>query len=103
MATEARPAFLAITGLLECETQDAAARFTMSVRAAAGEAESPDAVAACSSLASRAFGGEREAWAPLVAAVRRLLAGPPPQGARGRESRRELRAFVNENADLLDG
>ncbi len=102
MATEARPMFLAFTGRFERETLDAAARFAAALRAAAGERTTDPELAACVALAARAFGGERDAWPPLVAAVRRLLARPPARTSDGRLSRRELRAFVAENADLLD-
>ena len=102
MATEARPAFVAITGRLERETRAAAARFAVCLREASGEGESHPAVAECSALAARAFGGDAAAWAPLVKAVRELLAGRTAPTASGHRSRRELRAFVAENADLLD-
>ncbi len=103
MATEARPAFIAITGRLERETLDAAARFTVCLREASGEGESHPIVAECSTLAARAFGGDDTAWAPLVQAVRQLLAGRSAPTTRGDKSRLELRAFVAENADLLEG
>jgi hypothetical protein len=102
LASEARPAFLAITGHPEPETADAAARFAACLRAASGEAEQQAGVAECSALAARAFSGDKAAWAPLVRAVRQLLSGPGARTARGHRSRRELRAFVAENADLLD-
>ncbi|MGD0472860.1 MAG: hypothetical protein ABSB70_06555 [Candidatus Velthaea sp.] len=102
MATEARPAFLAITGLPEHDTLDAAARFAVSLRDASGEGEFHPGVAECSRLAGRAFGGDGSAWAPLVKAVRQLLADRPLHTGPGQKSRRELRAFVAENADLLD-
>lgn len=102
MATEARPAFIAITGRFEPETLDAAARFAVCLREASGESESHPVVAECSTLAARAFGGDGGAWAPLVKAVRELLAGRTAPTASGHRSRRELRAFVAENADLLD-
>jgi hypothetical protein len=101
LATEARPAFVAITGRFEPETLDAALRFAVRLREASGEDESP-AVVECSTLAARAFGGDGEAWAPLVRAVQGLLAGRTASTAGGHRSRRELRAFVAENADLLD-
>ncbi len=103
MATEARPAFIAITGRSELETVAAVARFAACVRDASGEHESHPVVVACSTLAARAFGGEHEAWRPLVIAVRGLLNAAPGRTAGERKSRRELRAFVAENADLLDG
>ncbi len=102
MATEARPAFIAITGQFELETAAAAARFAACVREAVG-GESHPAVQTCSVLAARAFGGDGEAWAPLVAAVRRMLAGTSAESSCAQRSRRELRAFVAENADLLEG
>jgi hypothetical protein len=101
LATEARPAFLPITGSFELETLDAAARFAVCLREASGEESHPIA-ADCSALAARAFGGDGAAWAPLVKAVRQLLAAPSAATERGYRSRRELRAFVAENADLLD-
>jgi hypothetical protein len=102
LATEARPAFLPITGSFELETLDAAARFAVCLREASGEGESHPIVAECSALAARAFGGDGAAWAPLVKAVRQLLAAPSAATERDYRSRRELRAFVAENADLLD-
>jgi hypothetical protein len=102
LATEARPAFITITGRFERETLDAAARFAVSLREASGEGESHPLVAECSTLAAQAFGGDDAAWAPLVKAVRQLLAGRSAPTERGHRSRRELRAFVAENADLLD-
>jgi len=101
LATEARPAFIAITGRLEHETLDAVARFVACLHDASGEAESNPAVVVASTLAARAFAGDPQAWAPLVAAVRQLLAGSSVATLRGLKSRRELRAFVAENADLL--
>jgi hypothetical protein len=102
VATEARPAFIAITGRIETEALEAALRFADCLREASGEGETDSGVAACAALAAQAFGGDAEAWAPLVAAVRRLLDDPPAGSARALRSRRELRAFVAENADLLD-
>jgi hypothetical protein len=102
LATEARPGFITITGRSEHETLDAAARFAVCLREASGEGETHPIVVECSTLAARAFGGDGAAWAPLVRAVRQLLAGGPAQTERGHRSRRELRAFVAENADLLD-
>ena len=102
MATEARPTFLAITGQLEVEALDAALRFAAAVREASECGETDPAVAACSVLAARAFGGEEQAWAPLVCAVRDLLTAVPAEGRQADRSRRELRAFVAENADLLE-
>jgi hypothetical protein len=106
VATEARPAFVTITGRIETEAHAAAARFAASLCEAAGEGESHPGVAACSRLAARAFGGDGDAWAPLVAAVRRLLADVGAASLSGNlhglRSRRELRAFVAENADLLE-
>jgi hypothetical protein len=87
---------------LEHETADAINRFAACLCEASGESASHPAVAACSALAVRAFGGDHDAWAPLVAAVRRLLAVPAGNSAHGSKSRRELRAFVAENADLLE-
>ena len=101
MATEARPGFITITGRPELETLDAAARFAVCLREASGDETHP-MVVECATLAARAFGGDGGAWAPLVRAVRQLLAGGPAQTERGHKSRRELRAFVAENADLLD-
>jgi hypothetical protein len=102
MATEARPAFVAITGRFELEALAAAARFAASVREAFGdEGESRPDVIACSTLATRAFGGDPEAWPALVAAVRSLLSASAGTAGEGR-SWRELRAFVAENADLLE-
>jgi hypothetical protein len=102
VAIDARPtAFLAITGQFELETLNAALRFTAVVRAASGAAEEHPDVRACATLAARAFGGDAAAWAPLVAAVRDLLTLPGVPGVGARRSRRELRAFVAENADLL--
>lgn len=102
MATEARPAFIAITGRFEPETLDAAARFTACLREASGKGGEHPIVAECSLLAARAFGGDGGAWGPLVNAVRQLLADRPAPNAGVHRSRRELRAFVAENADLLD-
>jgi hypothetical protein len=102
LATEARPAFITITGRLEPETRAAAARFAACLCEASGEGVSHPAVAECSLLAAQAFGGDTDAWAPLVAGVRRLLAGSSVETMRGSKSRRELRAFVAENADLLE-
>ena len=102
MATEARPAFITITGRAEPDTLDAAARFAECLREASGEGDGHPAVTECSLLAARAFGGDGTAWAPLVQAVRRLLAGRSAPTPRCDRSRRELRAFVAENADLLE-
>jgi hypothetical protein len=102
MATEARPAFITITRRLEPETVAAVARFAASVRAASGERESHPIVVAAATLAGRAFGGDHEAWRPLVVAVRHLLSTTPARTAGEPRSRRELRAFVAENADLLE-
>jgi hypothetical protein len=101
VATEARPAFIPITGGIERETLDAADRFAQAVREAA-DSESRPLVALCSALSARAFAGDREAWGPLVAAVGRLLARSAAIDGRALRSRRELRAFVAENADLLE-
>ncbi len=102
MATEARTAFLTITGQLDLEALDATLRFAAVIRDASGADEAHPAVANASVLAARAFGGEAEAWAPLVTAVRDLLAAPAADGPAALRSRRELRAFVSENADLLE-
>jgi hypothetical protein len=103
LATDARPAFIAITGRLESEARDAAARFAACLREASSEADAHEIVAECATLADRAFGGDDAAWAPLVAGVRRLLAGGAAATAGAVKSRRELHAFVAENADLLEG
>lgn len=102
MATEARPAFLPITGQLDREALDATLRFAACLRDASGAADPQSAVRDCLLLAARAFGGDEAAWAPLVAGVRDLLASPPDQPEETRRSRCELRAFVAENADLLE-
>lgn len=102
MTTEARPAFITITGRSESETGAAAARFAASLRDALGENASHPAGVACATLAARAFGGDNAAWRPLVTAVRSLLAEAAPGTERAAKSRRELRAFVAENADLLE-
>ncbi len=82
----------------QADTQAAATRFADCIRAAAG-AGATSIEASCERLARRAFGGDATAWAPLVVALSNLLAGPSD----GRPSaRRELRAFVAENADLLE-
>jgi hypothetical protein len=101
LATEARPAFLAITGRIERETCEAALRFSACLAEATDEGVT-NRTAAATALAAQAFGGDRDAWAPLVAAVRRLLAGPSAMSARALKARRELRAFVAENDDLLE-
>lgn len=103
MATDTRSAILAITGRrVEIEALDAALRFSAVVRNASALEDGRPALAACATFAARAFGGEADAWAPLVAAVRDLLTGPLAPGAGALRSQRELRAFVAENADLLD-
>jgi hypothetical protein len=108
LATEARPAFIAITGQsdassqIDPESRAAALRFAACLREASGDSDFHPLVVACSTLAARAFGGDGDAWAPLVAAVRLLLARLPAATARSLKPRRELRAFVAENADLLD-
>jgi len=77
-------------------------RFASSLRRASSRGESHPAVVECARLVHRAFGGETDAWAPLVAAVRRLLAGAAAVTPDAVKSRRDLHAFVAENADLLE-
>lgn len=102
LAAQPRTRRIDEVGPLERETIDAAARFAAALRQTSGRGEFHPDVAECFRLADRAFGGDPDAWAPLVAAVGRLLARTPVTTRGGVKSRRDLRAFVAENADLLE-
>ncbi len=96
-------AFVANTGIPEAETLEAALRFSATIRSLCTSTQAEDEAVACSTLAMAAFMGDVAAWRELAALVAAVLeAGRAVPGRPAMQARRELRAFLAENADLLE-